>query len=141
MRGGRSRRPFGPRGRLVKYARRGSARMLAVAATLGLLLSVLGVSESSAAAKPKACKKGFVRNKAKKCVKKAAVKTTKKHATATTAKPASSASQRPTDADPNGVVKIGFDLSSGGGLKFDPATMGTGQYIQTLPVLRALMTR
>src|SRR5205823_450481 len=110
---------------------------------LGLLLSLLGAAE--APAKTKACKKGFVRNKAKKCVKKAVAKTTKttKKASATTAKPSSSASSRPADADPNGVLRIGLDLANSGGqpLKFDPTTMGPGQYIHSLPVLRTLLTR
>ena len=41
-------------------------RALAVATVLGLLLGLMGTAE--APAKTKACKKGFVRNKAKRCV-------------------------------------------------------------------------
>ncbi|MBW8827091.1 MAG: hypothetical protein JF603_12210, partial [Acidobacteria bacterium] len=49
-------------------------------AALGLLSTL---SAEVAAAKPKPCKKGFVRNKAKKCVRKVAA-TTKRVATTTT---------------------------------------------------------
>jgi peptide/nickel transport system substrate-binding protein len=112
-------------------------RGVVFAAVLGLLLMLVGTAE--APAKAKACKKGLVRNKAGKCVKKATA-TTKK-ATATTKKATGNTSSAPSDVDRDAVVKIGFDLAAQGGLKFDPATMGAGQYIQTLPVLRTLLTR
>ncbi|MBW8825805.1 MAG: ABC transporter substrate-binding protein [Acidobacteria bacterium] len=58
-------------------------RGLVLVAVLGFVLALSGTTE--APAKTKACKKGFVRNKAKKCVKKAAAKkTTAKKSTATT---------------------------------------------------------
>ncbi|MBW8826496.1 MAG: hypothetical protein JF603_09125 [Acidobacteria bacterium] len=113
-------------------------RGVVLAALLGLLITLVGTTE--APAKTKACKKGFVRNKAKKCVRKAAAKTTKK-VTTTTAKAGGNASSVPANADPNAIAKIGVDLAAQGGLKFDPTTMGPGAYVQTLPVLRTLLTR
>src|SRR5437764_3681512 len=101
------------------YKRSGAAarRFVVVAAVLGLLLTLVGTAE--APAKTAKCKKGFThKGKSKKCVKikKVATATTKK-VTATTAKPVVSSSL-PANADPNGVLRVGLDLSAQGGLKF-----------------------
>ena len=42
-------------------------------------------------------------------------------------------------ADPNGVFRRAVNLTSTGGLNFDPATMGQGQYQWTYPVTNSLL--
>src|SRR5438067_2465060 len=76
-------------------------RVLAIGAALGLLASL--TSASVALAKPKACRKGYVRNKANRCVRK---KTTTKKVTTTTAKRPTATTAKPTVA--KGTIKLGL---------------------------------
>jgi len=85
---------------MTNNARGRTRRGLAILLTIGLLTTVAGTSTASAATR-KACKKGFVRNKAKKCVRKSAA-TTKK---ATTAKPVATTAKPATAT--KGVLKLG----------------------------------
>jgi peptide/nickel transport system substrate-binding protein len=43
--------------------------------------------------------------------------------------------------DPNGVLKRPIDMNTNGGISFDPATMGTGEYVYAYPVLGGLLLR
>ena len=46
-----------------------------------------------------------------------------------------------SNVDPNGVLRRPYDMSVNGGLSFDPATMGTGEYQYAYPVLGAWLER
>ncbi|MBW8825323.1 MAG: ABC transporter substrate-binding protein [Acidobacteria bacterium] len=86
---------------MTKIARGRIRRGLAILLTLGLLTTLAGTSTASAATR-KACKKGFARNKARKCVRKKAA-TTKK----TTAKSGATTTTAKTANANKGTIKLG----------------------------------
>src|SRR5438132_792210 len=77
-------------------------RGIGVAMMIGLLFGLGGTEALAKAVKPKPCKKGFIRNKAKKCVRKVAPTTAKKAVT-TTAKPSSTGAA----SGSKGTIKLG----------------------------------
>src|SRR5438093_11613676 len=44
-------------------------------------------------------------------------------------------------ADPAGVLRVGLDIATSGGLMLDPAKMAAGQYVYSTPVLATLLER
>src|SRR3954471_8841232 len=138
----------------MKYRRFGltASRALAIVVSIATLLAVIGRTDAPAKTKAKPtttaqCKKnGWKKYRFKNqgaCV--SYVNSHKKKTTATTAKKTTATtvatSNVPADADLNGVLHYGVDITSNGGVKFDSTTMGPGGYIQALPVIRPLLQR
>jgi ABC-type transport system substrate-binding protein len=55
--------------------------------------------------------------------------------------PIAGAANKKPAYDPNGVIKRPIDMTTNGGISFDPANVGTGEYVYSYPLVAGLLLR